>query len=340
MTPSETTVFISGATGFIAKHIIDQLLSKGYTVVGTVRSIDKGEKLLKQFNANGKLSYEVVSSLDKPGTFDDALIKHPEVTIFLHTASPVTFSSEDPVRDVFIPAVEGTRNAMNSIRKHAPQITNVVMTSSVAAVINTYNIEVPGFQYNENCWNPILAKDAAKSAAWAYKASKVHAELLARNFVEEEKPNFKLTTICPSLVFGPQLFDDDVIETMNFSAEVINTLLKLKKDDELPIKYSSYIDVRDTARAHIAGFENEKCQGARLILSEDKFETNEIMKLIHDNYPQFNDKLPKPRDIDHEKLKAIPTLINVTSKELLGFEFTKLDKIVFDTVDQFIRCKC
>ncbi|ODV83153.1 hypothetical protein CANARDRAFT_30245 [[Candida] arabinofermentans NRRL YB-2248] len=339
MTPSETTVFISGATGYIAKHVIDQLLSKGYTVVGTVRSTDKGEKLLKQFKSNKKLSYEVVSSLEKPGAFDDALIKHPEVTIFLHTASPVTFSSEDPVNDVFIPAVEGTKNAMTSIKKHAPQVTTVVMTSSVAAVINTYNILLPGFKYNENSWNPVLAKDAAKGGSWAYRASKAHAEALARKFVDEEKPNFKLTTICPSFVFGPQLFDDDVVETMNFSAEIINSLLKLKKDDEIPMTYSSYIDVRDTAKAHIVGFENEKCHGTRLIISEDKFESNQILKLIHDNYPQFKVKIPQPGEIDVEKLEGTPTLINDTSKELVGFKFIKLDKLVTDTVDQFLRCQ-
>lgn len=37
MTTSPTSVFISGATGFIAQHIISQLLTKGYSVVGSVR---------------------------------------------------------------------------------------------------------------------------------------------------------------------------------------------------------------------------------------------------------------------------------------------------------------
>ncbi|ODV83154.1 hypothetical protein CANARDRAFT_30246 [[Candida] arabinofermentans NRRL YB-2248] len=339
MTPSKTSVFISGATGYIVKHIIDQLLSKGYTVVGALRSTDKGEKLLKQFKSNKKLSYEVVPSLEKTGAFDDALIKHPEVTIFLHSASPVTFTSQDPVNDIFLPAVEGTKNVLTAIIKHVPQVTNVVMTSSIAAVINTYKIESPGFQYDEDPWNPILANDATKSGFWAYKASKAHAEALARSFVEKEKSNFKLTTICPSFVFGPQLFDDDVVETMNFSAEVINTLLKLNKDDEIPMTYSSYIDVRDTAKAHIVGFENENCHGKRLIISEEKFETNEILKLIHDSYPQFKNKIPQPGEIDVEKLEGAPTLINDTSKELVGFEFIKLDRLVTDTVDQFLRCQ-
>lgn len=38
-----TTVFVSGATGFIAQHIVVILLSNGYSVVGLVRDVAKGE---------------------------------------------------------------------------------------------------------------------------------------------------------------------------------------------------------------------------------------------------------------------------------------------------------
>lgn len=35
------------------------------------------------------------------------------------------------------------------------------------------------------------------------KASKAFAEKAAWQFMEKEKPDFSLTTICPTLVFGP-----------------------------------------------------------------------------------------------------------------------------------------
>ena len=40
------TILITGATGFIARHIALQLLQQGYRVRGTVRSAAKGEGLL------------------------------------------------------------------------------------------------------------------------------------------------------------------------------------------------------------------------------------------------------------------------------------------------------
>ena len=38
------TVLVTGATGYIASHVISQLLEKGYKVLGTVRSLDNKEK--------------------------------------------------------------------------------------------------------------------------------------------------------------------------------------------------------------------------------------------------------------------------------------------------------
>lgn len=38
---SSTTVFVSGASGFIAQTLVKQLIEKGYKVVGTVRSNEK-----------------------------------------------------------------------------------------------------------------------------------------------------------------------------------------------------------------------------------------------------------------------------------------------------------
>ena len=34
--PEDGPVCVTGATGFIALHLVEQLLTKGYTVVGTV----------------------------------------------------------------------------------------------------------------------------------------------------------------------------------------------------------------------------------------------------------------------------------------------------------------
>ena len=77
-----TTVIVSGATGFIAQHVVKLLLSKNYQVIGTVRSQSKGEGLLKLFNNPTNLKFEIVEDVGSEGAFDNVLKSHPEATIF------------------------------------------------------------------------------------------------------------------------------------------------------------------------------------------------------------------------------------------------------------------
>lgn len=55
---SKSTVLVSGATGYVASHIIKLLLEKGYHVIGTVRSLANKDRyaFLYQFpNAHENL---------------------------------------------------------------------------------------------------------------------------------------------------------------------------------------------------------------------------------------------------------------------------------------------
>lgn len=97
-----STVFVSGATGFIAQHVIKQLIAKNYKVVGSVRSKEKGESLTEKFGSS--FQYEVVADVAAEGAFDQALENHPEVTVFLHTASPFRFDVTDIQKELLDPA--------------------------------------------------------------------------------------------------------------------------------------------------------------------------------------------------------------------------------------------
>lgn len=55
-------VLVTGANGFLAVHIVDRLLKKGYAVRGVVRSLDKGEHLKKLFTQD-KFEIAVVQDI-------------------------------------------------------------------------------------------------------------------------------------------------------------------------------------------------------------------------------------------------------------------------------------
>ncbi len=68
-------VVVSGANGFIASHIVDQLLQAGFVVRGTVRDASKAD-WLKDYVASSydssKFEIAVVPDMSAEGAFDKA----------------------------------------------------------------------------------------------------------------------------------------------------------------------------------------------------------------------------------------------------------------------------
>merc|ERR1719149_237678 len=119
LTPADGPVCVTGASGFIALHLMDQLLVKGYTVVGTVRSASNETKMaplrsLQKKHGEDKL--KIVDGVDclKADSFDEAVAGCVGV---MHTASPFTFASDDPMKDLVTPAVEGTIACLTACKK-------------------------------------------------------------------------------------------------------------------------------------------------------------------------------------------------------------------------------
>lgn len=330
---TSTTVFVSGATGFIAQHLIKQLIEKGYYVVGSVRSSEKGENLRKLLNSD-KFSYEIVEAIEEEGAFDNALKKHPEITVFLHTASPFHFNVKDIEKELLTPAVSGTKNALISIKKYAPQVKKVVVTSSFAAMYPKDDNDAT-ILVNEDSWSSFTWEESLSSPFLGYMGSKKFAEKAVWEFVESQEPNFDVSIINPVYVFGPQAFDENAKGDLNTSAEILKTVLTLKQNDQVPDSKGAFIDVRDVAAAHIVAFEKAEAVNQRLFLTEGRFTAQDILDILHDKLPEYAAKLPKGSP-GSGKSQPFAVLDNKKTKGILGFKFNSLENIVVDTVKQHL----
>jgi len=125
-------ICVTGASGFIASHLVRELMEKGYNVKGTVRDLSHPEKysfLTSLPKADQHLEL-VESELLTSGSYDHA-VRGCEYVI--HTASPYFLDVKDPQQDLVDPAVKGTLNVLKSC-EISKQVKKVIITSSVAAI--------------------------------------------------------------------------------------------------------------------------------------------------------------------------------------------------------------
>lgn len=68
------TVLLTGGSGFVAAHILNSFLSRGYNVCATVRSQKSADKVKNDHSEYAdQLSFAIVEDITKPGAFDEAV---------------------------------------------------------------------------------------------------------------------------------------------------------------------------------------------------------------------------------------------------------------------------
>ncbi|KIW08307.1 uncharacterized protein PV09_01226 [Verruconis gallopava] len=324
-------VLLSGGSGFIAAHVLDILLSRGYSVVTTVRSQEKADKIAKAHPTYGKdkLDFAIVEDIAQEGAFDEAVKSDPPFEAVIHTASPFHFNVTDVKKQLLDPAIIGTTGILRSIKKSAPTVKRVVITSSFAAILDAYDIPKVGHTYSEADWDPITEKDALQDPRWGYRASKTFAERAAWDFVEKEKPNFDLATINPPLVIGPIVHYLNSLSSLNTSNETVRDMIQGKFKDGLPPTANPmWIDVRDTAEAHVNALEKPNFGGKRCYFTAGYTSHREIADIIIKNFPEYAGVIPKTGG----EMVEFAGYNNTRAKELLGHEFISIEKSIVDLV--------
>ncbi|KAJ4305258.1 Glycine-rich RNA-binding protein 2, mitochondrial [Kalmusia sp. IMI 367209] len=338
-----TRVLLTGGSGFIAAHTLDVLLKRGHSVVTTVRTQEKADKIKEEYKSavdKGQLGFAIVPDIAQEDAFDHAVISQPPFEAVLHTASPFHFNVTDVQKDLLDPAVIGTTGILKSIKKSAPSVKRVVITSSFAAIVDPSKGNWPGHVYSEEDWNPITLEEAQESPQAGYRASKTFAEKAAWEFLEKEKPNFTISTINPPLVFGPIIHALDSLENLNTSNQRILAAAQGKWKDEIaPTGVHLWVDVRDVAEAHVAAAEKEGAANKRFFTLAGFFSNKEIAEIIKKHFPQYKglpDASTPGGDYPEGGIeKSLFGFNNKRSIDVLGLQYKNFEDSIVDTIKSF-----
>ena len=258
-------VLVTGTTGFIGLHCVQQLLEKGFAVNGTLRSFDRKDEVINALSSHNTstehLSLFETDLLEDKG-WDEAIQGCEYV---LHVASPFVLTPES--EDFFVkPAVEGSLRVLKLANKH--KVKKLVLTSSFAAMVDTLEKKD---SFDESDWS-----DPNKKGIRAYGKSKTLAEKAAWDYMASNTPSFSLTVINPVAVTGPSLSKD--IGTSN---SIVGQMINGNVPGTSKV-HIGYVDVRDVAAAHITAMLNNQTDGERIIVFEKTLWMDEVATILRD----------------------------------------------------------
>lgn len=300
---SQPLVLVTGVSGFLGSHVVDQLLKAGYRVRGTARSA-KVVAVQEAFSSQPEGDRVEIIGIDDiiGGDFTKAL---EGVTGVLHLASPL--AGKLPPAEMLDAAVNGTLNIIRQATRLG--IKNFSVISSIGAVWNRNNIKP---LYTSDDWNPITKEQilAGTNPLSTYSGTKTFAERAVWEFAAEHS-DVNITVLNPPFFIGPLApgfrippGDRTALSTNEFIYKL------LFPENRLETPAMGFVDVRDVAIALVKG---QKIQGKhRIIFGGKWFTFGEATDYVASIHPELKDRLAT----------AIPTvqknsLLDVSKAELV-----------------------
>ncbi len=326
----DSSVLVTGGSGFLGGRAVNQLLEQGYRVRTTVRDEAKSPVVREAVTAgieNPDLTF-FEADLGSDSGWPEAVAGCDYV---LHIASPFPAAQPKDPQELIGPARDGSLRVLQVALNAG--VKRIVMTSSTAAIRSDGGPPRSGPYTEENWTNPDLP------GLTPYAQSKTVAERAAWDLVEQSGDQDRLAVVNPSAILGPLLGDED-----STSLQIIQRMLDGMPGT--PRLGFSYVDVRDTADLHIRAMTSPEAGGKRFIASGPFLWMSDIADILRAELPEEGAKaptrtVPKPvirlMGLFDPALRAIVGDIGKEShfsaaqaKDILGWQARPINETVAD----------
>jgi len=334
-------VLVTGASGFVAQHVILQLLAKGYTVRGTLRSMkraDEVRKVLSAFDPRAQDIDFVEADLSSDAGWAEAV---KDCTYVQHVASPIPAVLPKDEMVLIRPARDGALRVLKAAK--AAGVKRVVMTSSMAAIAYGHGDKRAEIS-DETMWSNPDGPDNTP-----YTKSKTIAERAAWDYVNGEGKGLELAVINPTGIMGPAL-SADVSTSLEIPIRLMNG-----KTPGVPRLGFSLVDVRDVAECQVKAMEIPEAAGERFLATEGFLWFADAAEVLRKKFPAYDAKIPKRKIPDFVlKLMAVFQPIykqtvtelgrtrkasNAKASRVLGVKFRTAEEALIASAESLIQLK-
>lgn len=269
-------VLVTGASGFIGSHCVLKLLNNGYSVKGTVRSLERAENLKDIFSQHtseiDRLEFVEADLMVDEG-WDEAVKGCDYV---LHVASPVPIKLPKHEDELIKPAKEGTLRVLKACITN--DVKRLVLTSSIAAICYGHDEEQK--IYTEADWSNIEGEGIV-----AYPKSKTIAERSAWDYLASQDSKLEMTAVNPCVVLGPALEKD-----FGSSLEIVRKIMAGEMPGAPKLGWP-IVDVRDVADLELLAMKSPNAAGNRYICAGETMWMSEIGEVLKRDFPDFKKKI-------------------------------------------------
>ena len=258
-TENKKKVLVTGSTGFIGRHLIDDLVQRNYEVFCFIRpQTDPG--VLKDKNVT-----LVTADYFDPESLKEAV---KGVDYVIHNGAVISSQDKD---HIFRSNVKATANLIEACSKVNPGIKKIVFISSISA---------SGPAVDKK---PLIEEDECRPVS-LYGQSK----LLAENELKKYFPLLPIIILRPTHILG--IYQKQIDDIINMAKKRIVPLIG-NGDKQITICF-----VKDLVRSIVTALENTDKRGATYFVADEKlYSWREITeKVVKEMGIRFVLKIPYP----------------------------------------------